>query len=174
MPKKKSAAVEAVAPDPFSGYRRPFRLKEFRFTEYPGLQEGETPLTIEVPVNLSFDELQYVTDRTAGAMSYEDAFKELYRYIVKWNVTAIIHETGERELLPPPAEAGWEIMKALDHVESHWVIDKVKFGYLSLIDDANEIARKVADIREASRKKDSAESVPSDETPSGDDSASAA
>lgn len=174
MTKKKSAAVEAVAPVQISGYRRRHRLKEFSYTEYPGLEEGDEPLKIKVPVNLSFDELQAVMDASAVAQTYEAAFKVIAPYVMVWNHTAIVHETGTLEALPSPAEAGWEVMQALDHIEAHWVVDKVKFGYLTLIDDANEIAKKVTEIREASRKKDSAGSAPSDETPSDDDSASAA
>ena len=162
LPKKKQPAVIAAEPPPTQGYRRPYRYREFEYKEMPGLEPGMTALKVTVPINFSFGELDDLREHTKAGESYESVFQYIAQYIKEWNLTRVALETGQSEPVPPPAEAGWEVLQLLDHIEAHWVIDKLRFGHLALIEDASKVMDLMRKAQEAERKNASA---PSESTP---------
>lgn len=140
MPKK----TTKPAPVAITGYVRPLIYREFTYDEYPNLPEGAEPLTVKVPVNLSFDQLDAIPYSTGTA--YADLWQVIAPYVVEWNVIRTALETGQPEPVPPPAEAGWEVFRVLDHIEANWVADKVKFGYLAQVEDAKAAADKMRQL----------------------------
>jgi hypothetical protein len=138
MPKKK-AAVEAVTPVvDVSRYQRPARYRWFEYSEMPGLEEGQEPLRVKLRSNLSFMELDQIP--FSAGVSYTELFQAIAPYVVEWNVQRTVIETGEMEAVPPPAEAGWEVLQVLDHIEANWVAEQVKYGYLATAEDAKNAA----------------------------------
>ena len=150
MPKKKPAP-----PIDITRYQRPARFREFAYTEMPGLEEGQEPFTVTVRTNLSFAELDAIP--YGKGTPYVEVFKAIAPYVTAWNVQRVVQETGALEAVPPPAEAGWEILQVLDHIEANWLMDKVKFGYLAVAEDAEAamvaMRKALADAKEhASRR----------------------
>lgn len=165
MPKKKAEIVDLAR------YRRPARYREFTYSEMPGLEEGAEPFTVTVQSNLSFAELDAIP--YGAGTPYIEVFKAISPYVTAWNVEREVLETGQREAVPPPAEAGWEILQVLDHIEANWLMDKVKFGYLAVAADAEAAQKALREALERAKKNASRPSEPTDGPSSGDDRESA-
>lgn len=171
MPKKKpQPAIEAVTP--ITGYRRPHTYREFRFDEYPDLPAGAEPLTVKVRANLSFDEIDAIP--FGAGTPYADVFQAIAPHVVTWNVIREVLETGQMEAVPPPAEAGWEVLQVLDHLEANWVLDKVKFGHLAVQADAAAATEKMRQLIADAKERASRRSEPTDARPNDSASESAA
>ena len=166
MPKKKQPAVEALAPvTQITGYQRPHRYREFAYTEHPDLVEGQEPLRITVRSNLSFEELDAIP---YSGVTYDEVRTAIAPYVVGWNLIRPCLETGQMERVPPPAEVGPEIMQLLDHIETNWVLDKVKLGYLQVAKDAEDAAKKMRQFLADAKERASRGSEPTPEPSRGD------
>lgn len=165
MPKKKAGIVDLAR------YRRPARYREFTYDEMPGLEDGAEPLRVTVQSNLSFAELDAIP--YGAGTPYVDVFKAIAPYVTAWNVQRVVHETGQLEDVPPPAEVGWEILQVLDHLEANWLMDKVKFGYLAVAADAEAAQKALREALERAKKNASRPSGPTDGPSSADDRESA-
>jgi hypothetical protein len=169
MPKKKSEPTPP--PIDIARYRRPARYRDFAYSEMPGLEEGQEPLRITVQSNLSFGQLDAIP--YGKGTPYVDVFQAIAPYITAWNVEREVMETGELEPVPPPSEAGWEVLQVLDHIEAHWVMDKVKFGYLAVVEDAEAAAGKMRQLITDAKERASRQSEPTGGPSRGDDAATA-
>jgi hypothetical protein len=167
LPKKKAPAP----PIDIARYRRPARYRDFDYSEMPGLEEGQEPLRITVQSNLSFGQLDAIP--YGKGTPYVDVFHAIAPYITAWNVEREVLETGQMEAVPPPAEAGWEVLQVLDHTEAHWVMDKVKFGYLAVAEDAEAAADKMRQFLADAKERASRQSEPTGGPSRGDEAASA-
>lgn len=159
MPAKKGKQAVTVVEKPVidvSRYARPLRYREFTYSDMPGLEEGQTPLTIKARSNLSFDEIDAIPFRTG--VPYSDLFQSIAPHIVGWNVRRTVLETGIDEDVPPPAEAGWEVLQVLDHIEANWVAEQVKFGYLATAEDAQNAAAALRKALDSAKKNGSRQS----------------
>jgi hypothetical protein len=169
LPKKK--AEPTPAPVDIARYRRPARYRDFAYVEMPGLEDGQEPLRITVQSNLSFRQLDAIP--YGKGTPYVDVFQAIAPYITAWNVEREVLETGEVEPVPPPSEAGWEVLQVLDHIEAHWVMDKVKFGYLAVAEDAEAAASKMQQFLADAKERASRQSEPTGGPSRGDEAASA-
>ncbi len=129
MPAKRKAAPAAP---PVQGYRRAprYRVVTLELADQP---EGAEPLTVTIQSNLSFEQLNAIPSGT-GAI-FKDIFAVIAPYITAWNLIQVNHETGEPEAVPPPAEAGPDVMLMLDPVEALWLTGEIRFGYLGSEED---------------------------------------
>ncbi len=123
MAPKKKTAPKSTAP---VFIRQPI-YQEFRM-ELANAPEGSEPLTAKVQVNIPFLQLDAIP--RGNEATFQDIFEGIARYVGEWNLTAEDLETGKVEPVPPPAEAGWEVLQCLDHMQAIWLIDKVRYGYL--------------------------------------------
>lgn len=89
--------------------------------------EGEEPLIVTIQINLAYEQLEAIPFHE-GATNLE-AWQAIAPFVTAWNVKRWNHATGEKEPVPPPAEAGWEVLKVLDALETYWLQRVVRFGY---------------------------------------------
>lgn len=167
MPRKKAApvaAVEQVEPPKatviqMSGYRRRPLYGETTYDIVEPM-EGYEPLKATIRINLSYEELEAIPFNRK--VTNQEVWEAIAPHVTAWTVTRYNHETGDYEPVPPPAEAGWEVLKALDSLETVWLHRAVRFGYLT------------TPKGEEDRGKDSSGSESTPSTESDNDSASAA
>lgn len=108
-----------------SGYRiRP----RYAWITMPGdfwdEKERSLPLSVLVPANLTFEQLDAIP--YGDGVAYEEIERALAPYVTRWNVTAVNLDTGQREPVPPPAEAGPDALKVLSAVELEWLAIRMK------------------------------------------------
>jgi hypothetical protein len=126
---------QAVTPSRPPGYRPKKRTREL-VCDWDDLapEEGSPPLTVTVQTNLSFEQLDaipsamrpnengdgvivFATDKHRAAIA---------PYVLEWNAEAVNEKTGEAIALPPPAEAGPDIFRALDWQVAAWLAVRLK------------------------------------------------
>lgn len=136
--------------------RRPlFATKTFDVTTEG---DGFTALEVTYRLNLSYAELDAIP--FGREVTTQEAWQALAPYITGWNIGTLDPDTGEPVPVPPPAEAGWEVCRHLDALETAWLLNTIKFAYLATPKGEEE------------RSKSSAESVSTPKTESDNDSAS--
>jgi hypothetical protein len=59
---------------------------------------------------------------------WEPIMRQIAPLIVSWNAAALNQETGEWEELPPPAEAGWEVLERVSQNVSAFLVMCFKFN----------------------------------------------
>lgn len=140
------------------GYRRK------KIYEYREFTKGEEPdaLRVTIPVNLTFGELDEIPVRS----SYEELFDAIAPYVVAWNVVGINAETGAEEMVPPPAEAGRQVLPLLSRDEVEWIAARIKLGHLVDRDAVKKLLTPLATTDDSSSASDSDSSptVPKDRT----------
>jgi hypothetical protein len=109
--------------------------------------------------NLTFDQINAIPKGFNA--THQQVWEEIAPYITGWNLTALNIESGEVEPVPPPAEAGPDVFRALDSELSAWLI-----SWMRTIHVGGPGA--VADQAESARKKGLTPSVATPE-PSGDE-----
>lgn len=130
MPTKKNAAP--VEDAPIRGHRRTSRYREVTLDLDD--EEGEDePLRVTIRMNLTFEQINAIP--SGQRVLFQDIFVAIAPYVTAWNVVRTNHETGRDELVPPPAEAGPDVLLALDPVEALWLAGMVRQGYLGTGDD---------------------------------------
>lgn len=85
---------------------------------------GREPLIVELK-DLSVAETNAIpySDRLKVA----DVFQVIAPYVVGWNLRLVNKATGELADVPPPAEAGWEVLELLSPNESGDLISWLKW-----------------------------------------------
>lgn len=86
--------------------------------------ERPLPLSVLIQNNVTFDQIEAIP--YGEGVEYDQIERALAPYVKRWNVTAINVETGEREPVPPPAEAGPDALKVLSAVELEWLAIRIK------------------------------------------------
>ncbi len=119
MPKKKaSEVVEKPTPPVVTGHIIKPRYREFE-CDWVDLEEGEEPFKATIRTNLSFAEVNELPPVTS--LTYAETWELMAPHITSWNLVAYVHETGEVEPVPPPAEAGVDVFRATDPLYSQWL-----------------------------------------------------
>ena len=112
------------------------RVAEYRWCELP--REGRDPLRARVR-RLSIGEvgsIPYTKDT-----QFQEAFESIAPYVAEWNLIAEDIASGDEVPVPPPAEAGWEVLTLLSHVEAIWLINQVRLGHLLQTDAEGKALR---------------------------------
>ena len=130
MPKK------TAAPN-VTGFRVKPRYRDVT-CDWFDVEEGEEPFTATIRTNLTWGDVE------AMPVPKEATFAEIWDamapHVVEWNLVAENIESGQVEPVPPPAEAGPEVFKALENPLSIWLYNEVRFAHLggpkALIKDA--------------------------------------
>lgn len=135
MTRKKAQKQDAPAPSvpawqpsvaQSEGYQRPPRYETFEYKPDPD-NPPEHPLWVTVQTNLSFRELNAIP--YGPGTPYTALMATTARYVVDWNARALNLDSGEWEIVPPPATAGPDIYLVLSTDEAEWIFSKVKTGY---------------------------------------------
>jgi hypothetical protein len=124
-----------VAPQRPPGYRPKKRTREL-VCDWDDLapEEGSPPLTVTVQTNLSFEQIDAIpsalrpnADGDGVIIFATDRHREaIAPYVLEWNAEAVNEKTGEAVSLPPPAEAGPDIFRALDWQVAAWLAIRLK------------------------------------------------
>jgi hypothetical protein len=86
--------------------------------------EGFEPLRATIITSLSFAEIDAIKiNQTA---TYAELFTVIAPYIVAWNAMGRVIGTDQFEPLPPPSEAGPEILQKIDPNDSTWLAYKLR------------------------------------------------
>ncbi len=144
---------------PMSGYRRRPLYGEVVYDIVEPM-EGYEPLKATIQINLSYEQLEAIPFNREA--TNQEVWEAIAPYVTAWTVTRQNLETGEFEPVPPPAEAGWEVLKVLDPLETLWLHRAVRFGYRG------------TPKGEEDRGNDSAGSAPTPDSGNDSDSANAA
>jgi hypothetical protein len=92
------------------------------------VDEGVEPFQATIVTSLTFEEIDAIslTDET----TYGELFTRIAPYVVAWNAMGRNSETGEYELLPPPAEAGPDVLKKVEGLITTWLALKLRRVHL--------------------------------------------
>lgn len=88
-----------------NGYIPPRRTREIEGTFEAA--EGAEPFRATIVTSLTFAEI----DAIPISGNWGEIFDAIAPYVVAWNVMARNSETGEYEPLPPPADAGADVLR---------------------------------------------------------------
>lgn len=124
-----------VAPSRPAGYRPKKRTREL-VCDWDDLapEEGCEPLTVTVQSNLTFEQIDAIPSALRPnpngdgiIISATDATRAaIAPFVLGWNAEAVNLATGETEPLPPPAEAGPDVFRALDWQVAAWLAIRLK------------------------------------------------
>lgn len=127
------AATEA--PPAAGGFREAPRYRTIEApsgSPWDGTASGSAPLSITVRSNLfgaELDRLRWARDRAIAEKDDRIVFEAVAPYVTAWNAEAPVFdpETGELEWrrLPPPAEAGWEVLAQVDWRTALYVVTRL-------------------------------------------------
>lgn len=112
-----------------SGYR-PYRVKEV--VKEHGIPEGSDPFRATVLTTLSFEEIDSIA--IDGDRKWNDLFAAMAPMVVAWNLTARVSGTNEYEPIPPPAEAGPDVFRALEPKVTAWLAMKIRAAQYEIDD----------------------------------------
>jgi hypothetical protein len=110
--------------------------------------EGAEPFRATIITSLSFAEIDAIP--LGEGSTFGQLFPVIAPYVVAWNAMGRNAETGEYEALPPPAEAGPEVLRLVEPMITTFLAIKLRTAHLG---------------DETERPKDE---TPSGTTPSGD------
>lgn len=133
-PKKKAAVQVVETAPPMATYRR---LPRYEWVEYDPVKDGgidpadipadHEPLRCRILTNLTFGEMEAIP--YGLNVRWPDVLAAIAPFVVAWNQGRVNPETGEAEVLPPPAEAGPDALNALSDDEALWLLLAIKFRY---------------------------------------------
>ena len=90
--------------------------------------DGSEPFRATIITSLSFAEIDAIP--LNGEATYGDLFAAIAPYVVAWNAMGRNAETGEYELLPPPAEAGPDVLRLVEPLITTFLAIKLKRVHL--------------------------------------------
>lgn len=88
--------------------------------------EGAEPFRATIVTSLSFAEI----DAIPISGKWIDIFKGIAPYVVEWNALGRNSETGAYEPLPPPAEAGPDVLQAVPLEVTTFLVGRIKTVHL--------------------------------------------
>jgi hypothetical protein len=111
-----------------AGFKARARTREYT-CDFPGLEpdEGSDPLVVSLRINLDFETIDTIPDPfvTTNGRVFANPTPELAAaiapFVVAWNAVGTDAETGDEVQLPPPAEAGPDVFRAVDPFVQCWV-----------------------------------------------------
>jgi hypothetical protein len=131
------------------GYR-PYRTKEIvKDHDAHDAPNGSEPFRATIVTSLSFEEIDAIV--LDGSQTFSQLFRSIAPFVVAWNAFARNSETGEFEPLSPPAEAGPDILRAIEPSVSIWLALQIR----------------TAPLGDPADPKESSESTPSGPMPDG-------
>ena len=104
------------------------------------------PFTVDV-IDLSTGETNAIEYKASDPV--EKVYKAIAPYIVGWTFKAENKKTGELIDVPPPAEAGWEVLDLLNSSEAGDLISWVKWPH-----NMEQMTEKKRALEEAKRFRD--------------------
>jgi hypothetical protein len=90
--------------------------------------EGSEPFRATIITSLSFAEIDAIP--LDGSASYGQLFQVIAPYVVAWNAMGRNAETGAYEPLPPPAEAGPDVLRLVEPMITMFLAIKLKRVHL--------------------------------------------
>lgn len=125
MSKRTSGTPEPVAP---TGYLPAARAR-YRWVAMPGDDgpEGE-PFRAEMRANLTFGEIDAID--VYGKLTFEELWRVMAPHVRAWNLLARDMGSGEIVAVPPPAEAGPDALRAIDHASALWLASELRTAHL--------------------------------------------
>lgn len=87
-------------------------------------REDAPPLRVKVK-DLGIAETEAIPVNMRTALS--ESLQAIAPYVVEWDFEAVNKETGETIPVPPPAEAGWEVLEILSEVEAGTILAWLKY-----------------------------------------------
>ena len=126
MPKK-------ATPAPVTGFQIRPRYREV-VCDWFELEDGEEPFTATIRTNLTFDQINAIP--AGDGVTFSEVWEQIAEYVTKWNLVAE-DETGAMVAVPPPAEAGPDVFRAMDAALNVWLIAQVRTAHLGGPDRKN-------------------------------------
>lgn len=91
------------------------------------VEDGDDPFCATVRINLTFEELDALPQ--GDSLPYAEMRDAIAPYITAWNWTATDTETGDEVPVPPPAEAGPDVLRTLTREMVLWLFNVVRLGF---------------------------------------------
>lgn len=92
------------------------------------VEDGGEPFQATIVTNLTFDDIDAI--HLTNDTTYGELFPVIAPYVVAWNAMGRNSETGEYELLPPPAEAGPDVFKKVEPMVTTFLALKLRTVHL--------------------------------------------
>lgn len=107
----------------------PAARAKWRWVEMPQDEgaDGE-PFRAEIRCNLTFGEIDAID--VSGGLTFEALWRRMAAHVRAWNLLAFDHTAGEVAEVPPPATAGPDAFRALDHVTALWLAAELRLAHL--------------------------------------------
>lgn len=92
------------------------------------VSEGAEPFTATIVTSLTFAEIDSIPLNAEA--TWPSLFSAIAPYVVDWNALGRNSDTGEFEPLPPPAQAGPDVLRAVPAEISLFLAAKLKTAHL--------------------------------------------
>lgn len=128
MPKLKELPTELTPNGTAHGFRP--RVSTRRVTPDPERHPQMAPAEGLEPFWADIDSGITIADQRGIpiAGNWQPIMECIAPWIHAWNAAALNRETGEWEVLPPPAEAGWEVLERVSQHVVSFLVMCLKFG----------------------------------------------
>lgn len=104
-------------------------------------QEGSDPLTAEVALNLSFDQLDALRAMNrSNETTFEEFFAAIAPQVIAWNAMAFDHISGAWVAVPPPAEIGADALRTQEPMVTVWLAREIEQGYAGGIEREKKVS----------------------------------
>lgn len=88
--------------------------------------DGSEPLWAEISDELTFEQENRIP--FSQGTTYAELFAAIAPYVYAWNATALDLNTGARDAVPPPAEAGPQVFLTQTRRVARWLAECLKFN----------------------------------------------
>lgn len=105
---------------------------EYEWVTYPEASDPTNALQVEIQRNVSFAETDSIV--LHGKVTFEQIRQSLAPYIRNWNLQGRDINTGEIVPIPPPMQAGPDMLMYVENQELIWIAMAIKYKYREIHD----------------------------------------